>query len=120
LDQNWLLPGWSHAPMPYLRYSSGSFLGAVTEQLFGKQQPNLSIRHIDAFAEALKGLCLQGAGLAWLPEASIKTELAKKQLIVAGDANWCVDLKLVIYTEPDVHTQQAKTAWESFVTYPHR
>mgnify|MGYP000306365808 CR=1 FL=1 len=114
LTKGWKLPGWEAPPMPYLRYSSGSFLGAVTEQLFGSNQPNLSIRHIDAFAEALKSLCLQGAGLAWLPEASVKNELENGALLIAGNADWCVDLKLVIYTEPITHTKQASMVWQEF------
>ncbi|MGB7204033.1 MAG: LysR family transcriptional regulator [Anderseniella sp.] len=114
LAKGWQLPGWNSPPMPYLRYSSGSYLGAVAEQLFSNNQPNLLVRHTDAFAEALKSLCLQGAGLAWLPEASIKSELESEELLIAGSADWCVDLKLVIYTEPDNHKHQSEIAWKFF------
>lgn len=113
-NDRWQLPGWQNSSMPYLRYTSGSFLGTVTEQMISSNQPNLSIRHVDAFSEALKSLCLQGAGIAWLPEASVAEEIHDKKLILAGGEEWCVDLKLVIYTEPDQHTQQSKIAWNFF------
>ena len=113
-DKKWQLPGWNHEPMPYLAYSSGSFLASVTDRHFGTKNPNLFIRHTDAFSEAIKNLCLQGAGIAWLPEASIKKELASKELIIAGDDEWHVDLTLAIYTEPASHSPQTKVAWEYF------
>lgn len=110
----WQLPGWENPPMPYLRYSSGSFLGSVTEQVFSSKQPNLIIRHVDAFSEALKSLCLEGAGIAWLPKASIMNEISDGRLIVAGNEDWCIDLKLVIYTEPHHHKIQSEIAWKFF------
>ncbi|MGB7287884.1 MAG: LysR family transcriptional regulator [Salaquimonas sp.] len=113
-SKNWKLPGWDSPPMPYLQYSSGSFLGSVTEQIFFPKQPNLRVRHADSFSEALKSLCLQGAGLAWLPEASIVKEINEGKLIIAGDGDWCVDLKLVIYSEPDIHKYQSEVAWKFF------
>lgn len=113
-ENNWQLPGWNQEPMPYLAYSSGSFLASVTDHHFGNKNPNLYIRHSDSFSEAIKNLCLLGAGIAWLSEASIKKELANKELIVAGDDEWCVDLTLVIYTEPASHSPHSKIAWEYF------
>lgn len=113
-NDKWQLPGWHHKQMPYLAYSNGSFLASVTDSQFVTKNPNLFIRHTDTFSEAIKNLCLQGAGIAWLPEASIRRELANKELIIAGDDEWCVDLTLAIYTEPASHSNYAKIAWEYF------
>ncbi|MEW7006271.1 MULTISPECIES: LysR substrate-binding domain-containing protein [unclassified Lentilitoribacter] len=101
-------------PLPYLCYSTGSFLGLIVDKLIDTKQPNLFVRHTDAFSESLKSLCLQGAGIAWLSEAAIKSEIARKELIVIGEDDWQVDLKLVIYTEPTLHTAQSKIAWNFF------
>lgn len=111
-NDKWQLPGWHHKQMPYLAYSNGSFLASVTDSQFVTKNPNLFVRHTDTFSEAIKNLCLQGAGIAWLPEASIKKELASKELIIAGDDEWYADLTLAIYTEPASHTPQTKVAWE--------
>jgi len=119
-DANGRLPGADQPPMPYLRYSSGSFLGAVTERIVSAKKPNLKIRHVDAFSEALKSLCLRGAGVAWLPEVSIARELAEGKLAIAGDDEWCAELKLAVYTEPERHERQSKIAWEFFNAMPER
>lgn len=112
--KSWSLSGTEDAPMPYLKYAGGSYLGTVTNQLIGTRSPPLAVRHIDGFSEAIKSLCLQGAGLAWLPEASIHSELQNNELIVAGGPEWCADLKLVVYTEPATHSPNLATAWKFF------
>ena len=103
----------SNAPksVPYLRYSTGLFLGLIIDKVIDVKQPNLFIRHTDAFSESLKSLCLQGAGVAWLSEAAIKSELARNELKIIGDGDWQVELNIAIYTEPDFHTQQSEIAW---------
>lgn len=106
------LPGWSDEPLPYLQYSRGSFLGSVVEQIFSKKPPNLAVKHVNAFSEALKNLCIHGAGIAWLPEASIKRELTEGKLLIAGDENWSIDLNVVVYTEAQLHHQNAAKVWE--------
>ena len=108
------LPGWDESPIAYLQYSRGSFLGAVTEQLFSSKPPNLAVKHVNAFAEALKNLCLHGAGIAWLPEASILRELEDGRLQIAGGKEWWVDLKVVVYTEARLHQKNPSAAWRFF------
>ena len=97
-----------------LRYSTGSFLGLIIDKVIDVKQPNLFIRHTDAFSESLKSLCLQGAGVAWLSEAAIKSELARNELKIIGDGDWQVELNVAIYTEPNFHTQQSEIAWSFF------
>ena len=108
------LPGWNEEPIPYLQYSRGSFLGSVVEQLFSSQPPNLAVKHVNAFSEALKNLCVHGAGIAWLPEASIKRELEEGQLIIAGNEEWWVDLKVVMYTDAQFHQKITDSVWCHF------
>lgn len=105
------LPGWNQKPIPYLQYSRGSFLGSVVEQLFSSKPPNLAVKHVNAFAEALKNFCIHGAGIAWLPEVSIKRELDEGQLVIAGDENWWIDLKVVVYTEGKLHNKNSEKVW---------
>ncbi len=57
LDENkWQLPGSTHEPMPYLAYSSGSFLASVIDSHLGLQKPNLYIRHQTHFQKLSKGI----------------------------------------------------------------
>lgn len=110
-DNQLCLPGWDNKPVPYLQYSRGSFLGSVVEQLFSSKPPNLAVKHVNAFSEALKNFCIHGAGIAWLPEASIKRELDEGKLVIAGDENWWVNLKVVMYTETRLHQKQSDSIW---------
>ncbi|MEM9574424.1 MAG: hypothetical protein AAF870_04245, partial [Pseudomonadota bacterium] len=72
------------------------------------------VKHVNAFSEALKNLCVHGAGIAWLPEASIKRVLAEGKLLIAGDENWSIDLKVVVYTETQLHQKQSSKVWQHF------
>ena len=50
--------------------------------------------------------------IAWLPNATIKRELAECKLVVAGDELWWIDLKVVIYTEAQLHQKQSTRVWQ--------
>ncbi len=113
-SRQWQLPGNPQSPIPYLRFDKGSFLGAVTEQKMNSRTAHLNLRHTDAFAETLKGLCLRGAGLAWLPQASIERELESSELVSAGGEDWQIPLTLSIFAEPAAFSKNSQTAWEFF------
>jgi len=102
--------------IPYLRFSRGSYLGAITERIIPSVPANLEVRHTDAFAEALKRLCLKGAGIAWLPETSILHELATGDLVIAGDSKWHEPLILSIFAEPSVLPKHRMEVWQFFKT----
>ena len=110
----YILPGWQGKPIPYLQYSRGSFMGSVVETLFSSTQPNLTVKHVNALSEALKNLCILGAGIAWLPKTSVQAELDAGKLFIAGDEEWWVDLKVMIYTETQLHGSKAQLAWNYF------
>ena len=111
---NWQLPGEQDNPISYLQFDKGSFLGSVIEQKLHEKKPHLKLRHTDAFGEALKSLCLQGAGLAWLPHASIEKELVSTELICAGDEKWQIPLTLSIFAEPETFSNSGQMAWDFF------
>ncbi len=96
----WSLPGDGGEPMPLLGYTRGSFLGAVVEHVLESHRMTLRRRHTDAFAEALKSLALEGAGIAWLPERAIASALATARLVPAGGSDWEAEMTLSMFTEP--------------------
>ncbi|MGI9463118.1 MAG: LysR family transcriptional regulator [Aestuariivirgaceae bacterium] len=116
----WQLPGTRKQPIPYLAYAPGSFLGAVMEHELKGRHPGLSVRHFDAFAEALKSLALQGAGLAWLPRASVERELAAGELVCAGNADWTPTLTLSLFAEPDRLSRRGQRTWQFFAQMASR
>ncbi len=97
----WTLPGDRRAPIPKLGYAKGSFFGAVVDQLLKSHKAALDVRHIDAFAEALKSLALEGQGIAWLPESSVQQSLESGDLLRAGPEQWDASLSLSIYSAVD-------------------
>ena len=103
--------------IPYLKFSRGSYLGAITERIIASNPVSLEVRHTDALAEALKRLCLKGAGVAWLPETSILDELANGYLVIAGDSRWHEPLNLSIYAEPSILTKYPMKVWQFFKTF---
>ena len=110
----WRLPGRPRAPIPALAYARGSFLGAVVDTVLGGRRAALDIRHMDAFAEALKSLALQGTGVCWLPESSIAEELRDGRLAAAGDDDWSARLTLSIFTDSERLEGAAKRIWAFF------
>jgi len=95
----WRLPGTRRAPTPYLAYARGAFLGAVVETILGERHPGLELRHVDAFAAALKARALDGAGVAWLPASHAAEELRRGDLVVAGGAAWEGQLDVTLYAD---------------------
>jgi len=111
---DWRLPGSSATPIPHLAYAKGSFLGAVVDHLLRRRGAALEVRHMDAFAEALKSLTLEGAGVAWLPERSVAQALEAGQLIAAGDDDWVAELTLSIFAAPDRLDRAGLRIWAFF------
>jgi len=95
----WRLPGARRAPIPGLAYARGAFLGAVVETLLARRGAVLEIRHVDAFAAALKARALDGAGVAWLPASHAAEELRLGSLVVTGGSNWEARLDVALYAD---------------------
>lgn len=96
----WALPGRNSQKIPYLAYAKGVFLRAVVDHTLAGKMAALEVRHLDAFAEALKSLTLQGLGVSWLSESSARDALTSGQLVQAGDENWCAELSLSLFAAP--------------------
>ncbi len=110
----WRLPGDKSAPIPHLAYARGSFLGSVVDHLLKRSKAALDTRHMDAFAQALKSLALQGCGVAWLPERSIAAAFQSGHLMIAGDECWEERLNLSIFAAPDRLDETGRAIWDFF------
>jgi DNA-binding transcriptional LysR family regulator len=79
------LPGRSAAPLPYLGYAPGAYLGRVVDGIL--KSAALPV-HLDRvyetdMAEGLKAMALEGHGIAFLPHSAVKKELRAKRLVAA-------------------------------------
>jgi DNA-binding transcriptional LysR family regulator len=65
-------------------------------------------------SEALKAMVVEGHGLGWLPESCIGKELAEKQLVIAGNAQWSCTLKVRLYRALENANPMVDRIWRFF------
>ncbi len=72
--------------IPWLTYTTDSYLWRVEEHILSKEKPALPLSAIceNPMGESLKAMALEGHGVAWLAESSIQDELADKRLVPFG------------------------------------
>ena len=96
------LPSPNGHKVPFLSYASGAYLGRLVE-LIAKLSPvplNLDPIYETDMAEGLKAMALEGHGLAFLPNSSVKKELKSKRLVRAAAPGTCeVTMEVRIYRE---------------------
>jgi DNA-binding transcriptional LysR family regulator len=86
-------------PIPYLSYPAVSRLGRIVENWLGQRgfEPNFKIVYEAAMPEALKGMALDGRGLAWLPESCIRDELDDGRLVTSSDTRHFITAEIRIF-----------------------
>lgn len=109
----WTLPGAGRARVPVLAYAPGSYFGAVVEHVLAGQRAHLHVRHIDAFAEALKTLALLGHGVAWLPRVAVTDALQTGRLQAAGDARWQAEMTVSAFAARKRLDGEGQQLWDA-------
>ncbi|WP_267425743.1 LysR substrate-binding domain-containing protein [Methylobacterium sp. GC_Met_2] len=105
----WQLTATADAPIPFLAYAEGSFLGTVVKGILERHRHSLAIVHRDAYAEGLKSMAVKGGGVAWLPIMGIQRELDEGRLVRASSSQWSADLILAGFAElPSLNPTGAK------------
>ncbi len=109
------LPGKLDAPTAYLRYAPGSLLGRLAQSAMDRAEsaPAVDVRYENSMAEALKAMALQGAGVAWLPLASVSEDLEAGTLVGAGVEDWSLDMDIRIYRRRTGLSRSAERLWHS-------
>ncbi len=107
------LPGRSGEPVPFLAYSSGTYLAHVVEMiLLGAGERCSFDRSFDThMAEALKGMIIEGHGLGWLPESCVGREMAEGRLVPAGPARWSCPLEVRLYRAAESNNPTVEKIW---------
>lgn len=79
------LPGRSAAPLPYLGYAPGAYLGRVVDGILKSAALPMHLDRVyeTDMAEGLKAMALEGHGIAFLPHSAVKKELRAKRLVAA-------------------------------------
>ena len=83
--------------VPLLAYSAGALLGRSVHALLRQRGLRSSTVYETAMADSLKSMALQGLGVAWVPQLSVRGELARGELLVCGVEQWQVPLEIRLY-----------------------
>jgi len=106
--------------IPYLAYTQGAFLGSSVRMLLKNDALRLRLRTVyeTAMAEGLKGMVLQGIGLAWIPDFCIREELKSGRLVRAGGEEWDVPLEIRLHRCSLVHKPGVEKLWRQMQKLP--
>ena len=106
--------------IPYLSYTQGAFLGRSVRMLLKNDPLRMKLRTVyeTAMAEGLKGMVLQGVGVAWIPDFCIREELKSGRLVRAGDQSWDIPLEIRLYRCSMVHKPGVERLWRQMMKLP--
>ena len=110
-----LYPCHSAETSPLLRYSAASFMGRQVNQVVRKLDKAVCFDSVmeSSLTNLLKVMALNGAGVAWLPDYSIKKELACGTLVEIGHSDWWCEIEVVLYRSDIRLHQAAEQFWSS-------
>ncbi|HET8791853.1 MAG TPA: LysR substrate-binding domain-containing protein [Modicisalibacter sp.] len=106
--------------IPFLAYTQGAFLGRSVRMLLKNDPARMRLKTIyeTAMAEGLKGMALQGVGMAWIPDFCIREELRDGRLVRAGDTQWDIPLEVRLYRCSLVHKPGVEKLWRQMMELP--
>jgi len=97
--------------VPLLAYSAGAFLGRGVNLLLRQRNLRYTTVYETAMADSLKSMALQGMGVAWVPQLSVRAELARGELVVCGGPQWHVPLEIRLYRCALVRKANVRLLW---------
>jgi len=108
------LPGRPEAVLPFLSYSSGTYLGHVVEMiLLNAGERCYFERSFDThMAEALRAMIAEGHGLGWLPESCAGRDVAEGRLVAAGPPPWTCTLEIRLHRSAESDHPTVGRIWE--------
>jgi DNA-binding transcriptional LysR family regulator len=98
------LPGSAVRPLPYLGYAPGAYLGGVTDWILKQSQTPIHLSRVyeTDMSEGLKGMALEGHGIAFLPESAARKEVQAGALVevdLPGEAPLSLTMEVRAYRE---------------------
>jgi LysR family transcriptional regulator, hypochlorite-specific transcription factor HypT len=96
------LPGRRHERVPFLSYAGGAYLARLVEVILKQAGEPLHLEAIyeTDMAEGLKAMALEGHGLAFLPQSSVRKEVLARRLVAAAPAGpLSLTMEVRIYRE---------------------
>ena len=106
--------------IPYLAYTQGAFLGRSVRMLLKNDPARMRLRTVyeTAMAEGLKGMVMQGVGMAWIPDFCLRQELKEGRVVRAAGEAWDVPLEIRLYRCSLVHKPGVEKLWRQMMKLP--
>lgn len=107
--------------IPYLCYSSNSYLGRVTAAVVEREglASQLEFSYECSMSDVLKRGALAGAGIAWIPELAVRDELAAGLLVQSGDERHTAPLAITLFRQPEPTRNEVERIWAACEPDPH-
>jgi DNA-binding transcriptional LysR family regulator len=99
--------------MPFLRFGDTAPIGEHIEPLFAEHNLSERFRTVyeNSMAGALRIRARAGDGVAWLPKSLVSPDLDTGVLVLAGEADWRVDLSIQLYRNPARSNRTTRSLW---------
>jgi DNA-binding transcriptional LysR family regulator len=115
------LPG-GNEPIPWLSFARALALRTVLARHLADLPvaPQLKpVYQADSY-EAILAMAKRGAGLAWLPQRLIKSEVARGELGIVGNASWRVAFDIALYRQRNRPHPVLDGLWDGIAGDSHR
>src|SRR5450830_1079841 len=120
-DPEFVLPGNSDQPLPFLAYANNAYLGRMVDLILNDARTPLHLEkcYETDMAEGLKMMALEGRGIAFLPESAVMRDVKYKHLARAdgGEPGWEIELEIRLYRERPSSLRPGKPIVESLWQY---
>lgn len=84
-------------PVSYVGYEKGSFFGLLLAEVLSERLSGHRLAHMGSMSVGLKGMAIEGWGMAWVPESLVRTELGNGALVRTGDESWNIRVNIRLY-----------------------
>jgi DNA-binding transcriptional LysR family regulator len=88
----------AETPLPLLAYEPQSGLGRIFGSVFAVERMTPPLTSVaTSHLALLLSLVFEGRGIAWVPESTVRTELASGQLAEAGGQHWSIAMEIRLF-----------------------
>lgn len=106
-----LLPGTAEAPVPHLAYAEVSGLGRAVAAALSAREAWLQVTFVAHIAALLRAMAREGRGVAWMPLTLVGPDLARGELVPAGDETWNIPVEIRLFRQRGRLSPAAEALW---------
>jgi DNA-binding transcriptional LysR family regulator len=101
--------------LPVLSYPPDTFFGRLCNGIvrFTSSHPQFNVVAQSSSSRVLHALALNGIGIAWLPERTVKADIQSNRLMLAGSEAWTCHLEIRVYTSGERARLLKPNLWQN-------